>query len=50
MFIVSYTSSKGDECFLQFEDTRLYKGKKLSKKLQELCGITPKEPEIMTAL
>jgi hypothetical protein len=50
MFIISYTSSKGEESFLEFEDTRMYKGKKLSKQLQELCNITPKEPETVTAL
>lgn len=50
MFIISYTSSKGEECFLQFEDTRHYKGKKLSEKLKELCNITPKEIETITTL
>lgn len=50
MFIISYTSSQGEECFLQFEDTRHYKGKKLSEKLKELCNITPKEPETLTQL
>lgn len=50
MFIISYTSSKGEECFLEFEDTRRYKGKKLSEKLKELCKIEPKEPETITAL
>lgn len=50
MFIISYTSSAGEDCFLQFEDTRHYKGKKLSEKLKELCNIKPKEPETITAL
>lgn len=50
MFIISYTSSKGEECFLVFEDTRRYKGKKLSQKLRELCNITEKEPEVITSL
>lgn len=36
-FIISYTSSDGKDKFLQFEDTRSYKGFKLSKKLKELC-------------
>lgn len=45
MFIISYTSSKGEECYLVFEDTRKYKGKKLSEKLKELCNITDNEPE-----
>ena len=50
MFIISYTSSQGEECFLQFEDTRHYKGKKLSQKLKELCNIKEKEKETITAL
>lgn len=50
MFIISYTSSKGEECFLLFEDTRKYKGKKLSDKLKELCGIGNKESEPTNAL
>lgn len=50
MFIISYISSQGEECFLQFEDTRHYKGKKLSEKLRELCNISEKEPETITQL
>lgn len=50
MFIISYTSSKGEDCFLQFEDTRHYKGKKLSEKLKELCNIEEKEKETITVL
>lgn len=50
MFVISYTSSQGEECFLEFEDTRHYKGKKLSKKLKELCNIEEKEKETITAL
>ena len=38
-FIVSYTSSSGEDKFLQFEDTRLYKGSKVAVKLKELCNI-----------
>lgn len=38
-FIVSYQSSEGTDCYLQFEDTRLYKGLKLSQKLKELTGV-----------
>lgn len=38
-FIISYTSSAGEEKLLQFEDTRLYKGRKLADKLKELVGI-----------
>ena len=40
LFIISYTSSAGEAQFLPFEDTRLYKGPKLSKKLKELCGVS----------
>lgn len=50
MFIISYTSSQGEECFLEFEDTRHYKGKKLSQKLKELCNIKDKETEEITSL
>jgi hypothetical protein len=38
-FIVSYTSSTGEDKFIQFEDTRLYKGAKVAAKLKELCNI-----------
>lgn len=38
-FIISYTSSAGEEKFIQFEDTRLYRGKKVASKLKELCNI-----------
>ena len=50
MFIISYISSKGEDCFLQFEDTRNWNGKKLSNKLKELCNIEEKEKETITAL
>lgn len=40
--IISYISSENEDCFLQFEDTRRYKGKKLSKTLKELANITEK--------
>lgn len=39
-FIISYTSSTGEDKFIQFEDTRLYKGVKVANKLKELCNIT----------
>ena len=39
-FIISYTSSTGEDKFIQFEDTRLYKGVKVANKLKELCGVT----------
>ncbi len=38
-FIISYTSSDGDDKYLIFEDTRMYKGHKLYIKLTELCNI-----------
>lgn len=42
--IISYTSSDNIEKFIQFEDTRQYKGAQLSKKLKELAKIS--EPVI----
>ena len=39
-FIISYTSSTGEDKYIQFEDTRLYKGAKVAAKLKELCNIT----------
>lgn len=47
LFIISYTSSAGEESFLKFHDTRCFKGKKLAKKLKELCCI---EETIITSL
>lgn len=41
-FIISYTSSNGEDKYIQFEDTRMYKGLKLSKKLKELVHIESK--------
>ena len=38
-FIISYTSSTGEDKFIQFEDTRLYKGVKVANKLKELCNV-----------
>lgn len=38
-FIISYKNSDNENCYLQFEDTRLYKGLKLSQKLKELTGV-----------
>lgn len=43
-FIISYKSQDGEDKFLQFEDTRLYKGKKVSDKLKELCNISSEIP------
>ena len=45
-FIISYTSSAGEEKLLQFEDTRLYKGRKVANKLKELVGISAEVQEI----
>lgn len=47
-FIVSYTSSAGEEKLLQFEDTRLYKGRKLANQLKELVGIPSEGQEIIS--
>ena len=38
-FIISYTVNTGEEKFIQFEDTRLYRGAKVAAKLKELCNI-----------
>jgi len=39
-FIISYTSGDGEEKFIQFEDTRLYRGAKVAAKLKELCNVS----------
>ncbi len=39
-FIISYTSSNGEDKFIQFEDTRLYRGSKVASELKRLCNIT----------
>lgn len=39
LMIISFTSSDGGLSFLEFEDTRNYKGYKLCGKLEELCGL-----------
>ena len=36
VFVISYTSSTGEDAFITFEDTRLYKGVKVAGKLKEL--------------
>lgn len=38
-FIIRYVTADGQEAFLPFEDTRLYKGPKVAARLRELCGI-----------
>lgn len=44
-FLISYTSSAGEPGVLQFQDTRLLKGRKVANKLKELCGIVDAPPE-----
>ena len=39
MFIISYTSSSGEDAFISFENTRLYKGVKVAAKLKELAKV-----------
>lgn len=39
IFIISYTSKTGEDKFLQFEDVRLYKGRKVAMALKDLCGL-----------
>lgn len=43
LFIISYISGSGDDDFISLEDTRLYKGMKIYKKLKELSHITTPE-------
>ena len=45
MFIIGYISSEGEEKFLQFEDTRLFKGRKLAATLKDKCGISSPKGE-----
>jgi hypothetical protein len=42
-FIISYISSNNEEKIIQFEDTRLYRGSKVAKKLKELCNLKVEE-------
>lgn len=44
LFIICYTGSDGGEKFLKFEDTRMYKGKKIAKQLKEFSGIEDSVP------
>lgn len=37
--IISYNNAAGEENFLVFQDKRLYKGAKISKKLRDLCNL-----------
>lgn len=43
LFTISYIASSGETGFLQFEDTRRYKGAKVAKTLKELCDIKDNE-------
>lgn len=49
-FIISYTSAAGEEKLLQFEDTRLFKGRKLATQLKDLCGISTASQADITEL
>ena len=40
-FIISYKSSRGEDRYIQFEDTRKYKGAKVAAKLIEKCNLRP---------
>ena len=40
MFIISYKNASGEDDFLAFEDTRMYKGKKLAATLAEIIGVS----------
>lgn len=44
IFIISYENSSGEDKFLEFEDTRMFKGPKLAKKLKDLCDIPAQIP------
>lgn len=44
-FIVSFVGLDGHDGYLLFEDTRLYKGLKLSQKLKELSGVQNNTPK-----
>lgn len=46
-FIISYTGSDGVDKYLQFEDTRLFKGLKLSQKLKEFTDTSDKSATTM---
>ena len=50
VLVISYRETDGKEKFLQFEDTRHYKGKKLARKLQDLTGLSAKAVENETSL
>ena len=39
VFIISYTASSGEEKYIQFEDTRLYRGSKVASTIKKLSNI-----------
>lgn len=47
MFIISYTSSSGDDTFISFEDTKMYKGVKIARKLKELTHVSDSTQEYL---
>ena len=49
-FLIGYTSAEGETSVLAFQDTRMFKGHKLFKKLVELSGVTPQAEEQITHL
>lgn len=50
LFIISYTSKDGEDSFLQFQDVRCWRGKKLAAQLKELCGIEDPAAETEPAI
>lgn len=49
IFIISYKNSEGEDAFISFEDTRLYKGTKVYKQLKSLLNL-PDESGNVTEL
>ena len=45
-FVISYTSSAGEDKFIQFEDVRLYKGAKVAGELKKLCNINTDQVQL----
>lgn len=46
LLIIRYVSADGQESFLTFQDTRLYKGPKIAAKLRQLCGLADKAQKV----
>lgn len=38
-FMIAYTNQAGEDAFLDLVDTRMYRGRKVARKLAELCGL-----------